>query len=192
MLPSKPTLSLGTSWPTPKVMSPNVTKVSIVYFSTFLCIPGWLVARFWAMRWTWTFVESGGGRCGALWNCWLCWYRSQEREMWLVSSLPYLRHLDFLPNMAVITGTVTASLASWGQGQAHWEKHLFLRWVPGKRQASRNITEHVKWQTLETHVRQVPGMPQRARGRASLALTSWKLQGSHWASRRGIPMLMGQ
>lgn len=35
-----------------------------------------------------------------------------KKEMWLVSSLPYLRHLDFLPNMAVMTGTVTASLAS--------------------------------------------------------------------------------
>ena len=98
LLPPKPTLSLGTSWPTPKVMSLNVTEVSIVYFSTFLCIPECLVARFWAMRWKLKFVEGGGGRWGALWNCWLSWYKSQEREMWLVSSLPYLRRLDFLLN----------------------------------------------------------------------------------------------
>lgn len=61
LLPPKPTLSLGTSWPTPKVMSPNVTEVSIVYFSTFLCIPECLVARFWAMRWKLKFDEGVGG-----------------------------------------------------------------------------------------------------------------------------------
>lgn len=69
------------------------------------------------------------GRWDALWNCCLSWYKRG-----LVSAFLYLTHLNSLPNMAVMTGAMAASLQSGGQGQACWEKLPFLRWITDEQQ----------------------------------------------------------